>query len=333
MSALEGAILYEELGRSLAPTPHFVSAVMSAGVLLRAGTDEQRQSLLPRIATGEIVMTTAWIEPHHGFGPEGDHADARRPTVTTSCSTARSGTCRSRRRPTASSCSPGPMPASTCSRVDAKADGITTSQQLTIAADAQFEVAFDGVRVSAASRIGAPDDGFHTLLPYGVAGAADGVVYAGLQDNGEIRIEPDGRQSAIFGGDGIFTLVDPANSDIAYDELPEAGINVTTDGGVTWTDIDPLLDNASFYAPIVMDPADSNHIVVGGREIAETLVGTGDDDPRRRPDRLLEGLALRLRPRHEGTDRGREPGLGAWRPRRRRLRRLLRRLRRGPRQG
>ena len=34
MSALEGAVVYEELGRALAPSPHFVSAVMSAGVLL-----------------------------------------------------------------------------------------------------------------------------------------------------------------------------------------------------------------------------------------------------------------------------------------------------------
>ena len=123
------------------------------------------------------------------------------------------------------------------------------------------------------------NDGFHTLLPYGVAGAADGVVYAGLQDNGEMRIEPDGRQTAIYGGDGIFTLVDPANSDIAYDELPEAGINVTTDGGVSWSAMDPLLDNASFYAPLVMDPKDANHIVVGGREIAETESGPETTSP------------------------------------------------------
>ena len=29
MSALEGAVVYMELGRALAPTPHFVSAVMA----------------------------------------------------------------------------------------------------------------------------------------------------------------------------------------------------------------------------------------------------------------------------------------------------------------
>src|SRR5471030_142099 len=47
MTALEGAVVYEELGRALAPTPHFVSAVMGAGVLQRAGSDEQKQAWLP----------------------------------------------------------------------------------------------------------------------------------------------------------------------------------------------------------------------------------------------------------------------------------------------
>lgn len=123
------------------------------------------------------------------------------------------------------------------------------------------------------------NDGFHTLLPYGVAGSSDGVVYAGLQDNGEMRVEPGGRQTAIYGGDGIFTLTDPKNSDIAYEELPEAGVNVTTDGGVSWSNIDPLLDNPSFYAPLVMDPENAQHLVVGGREIAETTHGPDTTSP------------------------------------------------------
>ena len=69
-------------------------------------------------------------------------------------------------------------------------------------------------------------DGFHTLLPYGAARPEDGVVYAGLQDNGEMRISPAGRQVEVFGGDGVFTVVDPDNSNIAYEELPEAGTNL-----------------------------------------------------------------------------------------------------------
>ena len=116
-------------------------------------------------------------------------------------------------------------------------------------------------------------DGFHTLLPYGVAASGDGVVYAGLQDNGEIRIAPNGRQTEVFGGDGVFTQVDPRHSNIAYEELPEAGINVTSDGGKTWRSMDPFVDNASFYAPLVMDPANPKHLLTGGRQIVETTSG------------------------------------------------------------
>lgn len=121
--------------------------------------------------------------------------------------------------------------------------------------------------------------GFHTLLPYGVAGSADGTVYAGLQDNGEIRIDPNGHQVEVFGGDGVFTQVDPHNSDIAYEELPEAGVNLTTDGGKTWSDIDPFVDNPSFYAPLVMDPTNSKHLLTGGREIVESTHGPQTTSP------------------------------------------------------
>src|ERR1700712_983716 len=56
MSALEGAVVYMELGRALAPTPLFVSAVMSAGVLLRAGSDAQKKAWLPKIASGDAIV-------------------------------------------------------------------------------------------------------------------------------------------------------------------------------------------------------------------------------------------------------------------------------------
>lgn len=70
-SLLEAAIVYEELGAALAPSPHFVSAVMAGGLIARAGTEDQRQQLLPSIASGETVVTVAWTEPNHGFGPAG----------------------------------------------------------------------------------------------------------------------------------------------------------------------------------------------------------------------------------------------------------------------
>src|SRR3954471_2222566 len=74
LSMLDAVVMYQELGRSLAPSPHFVSSVMSAGVLRRAGTDTQQQDWLPRLASGQAIITAAWLEPGGGFGPAGVQA-------------------------------------------------------------------------------------------------------------------------------------------------------------------------------------------------------------------------------------------------------------------
>ena len=63
MSLIEGVALYEELGRALAPTPHFVSAVLSGGVLAAAGSDAHKEEWLRPVASGEAILTPAWLEP------------------------------------------------------------------------------------------------------------------------------------------------------------------------------------------------------------------------------------------------------------------------------
>ena len=69
--ALEMAIVYEEFGRALAPSPHWASCVLSATLLELAGTDAQQAALLPGIASGETIVVPATLEPKNGFGPEG----------------------------------------------------------------------------------------------------------------------------------------------------------------------------------------------------------------------------------------------------------------------
>lgn len=115
--------------------------------------------------------------------------------------------------------------------------------------------------------------GFNTLLPYDVAMAKDGTVWAGLQDNGHIKIKPTGQQFMTFGGDGTFAEVDPDNSDIAFEATPGGVMRATTDGGKTWTDISPPITNARFVNPFELDPLDARHLVTGGNEIVETVVG------------------------------------------------------------
>jgi alkylation response protein AidB-like acyl-CoA dehydrogenase len=152
MSALEGAIVYSELGRALAPTPHFVSAVMAGNVLLRAGTEEQKQTWLPRIASGEAILTTAWLEPGNGFGPKGVQLRAEHGVL--------DGV--KRHVPFASASTAMLVLARTGAGendiglflVEPSADGVSLRQDKTIASDAQYEVTFHDVRVPETARIG-----------------------------------------------------------------------------------------------------------------------------------------------------------------------------------
>ncbi|HEX6458813.1 MAG TPA: hypothetical protein VF032_07845 [Thermoleophilaceae bacterium] len=113
----------------------------------------------------------------------------------------------------------------------------------------------------------------HTLQPYDAEMAKDGTVYAGLQDNGELKIQPDQQQFAIYGGDGFFTAVDPDNSNIAYEEYTGGAISVTKDGGKNWMSMDPQLTSPQFSNPFIMDPTDANHLITAGRDVEETTAG------------------------------------------------------------
>lgn len=69
--ALEMAIVYEEFGRSLAPSPHWASCVLSAKLLELAGTAQQQENFLSGIASGDTIIVPAHLEPKNGFGAEG----------------------------------------------------------------------------------------------------------------------------------------------------------------------------------------------------------------------------------------------------------------------
>ena len=159
MTCLEAAILYEELGRSLAPSPHFASAVIAAGLLVAAGSEDQKQHWLPQVVSGEAVLTPAWIEPHHGFGPDGVQATAR----PEGDAVVLDGT--KWHVPYASSATRLVVLARGAEGVelylvDPRAEGVTVDQQLTIASDTQYAVTLHGVRVPVSDRVGGPGSGW-----------------------------------------------------------------------------------------------------------------------------------------------------------------------------
>jgi alkylation response protein AidB-like acyl-CoA dehydrogenase len=161
---LEATILYEELGRSLAPSPHFPSAVMGAGALLLAGSDAQKRSWLPRLASGEAILSPAWLEADGGFGARGVQLAAVRDGDTYRLSGVK------RHVPFASAATrllvlartgPGERDVDLF-LVDPRAAGVRMAQQKSLAADTQYRVDLDGVRVAAAERVGAERSGWAT---------------------------------------------------------------------------------------------------------------------------------------------------------------------------
>jgi alkylation response protein AidB-like acyl-CoA dehydrogenase len=162
MGLLEGVVLYEELGRALAPVPHFSSCVASAGAIAAGGSAAQQAEWLPRIAAGEVVLAPAWLEPDGSFGPRGVQARAR----------AHDGgvvlTGVKRHVPFAAAATRLLVLARTGDDdtdiglflVDPAADGVTLTQQTTIAADTQYRVELDRVPVAEDDRIGGATSGW-----------------------------------------------------------------------------------------------------------------------------------------------------------------------------
>lgn len=161
LTLLEGALVYEELGRALAPTPHFVSCVLAAKVLLEAGSEAQQNEWLPKIADGSAILTTAWLEPQRGFGEAGIALQAK------SEGDGFKLTGRKRNVPYASSADRLIVLARTDAGVDLflvdpQAQGIEMKQLLSQSREAQYQIDFDGVSVSAADRIGDAGTGWQT---------------------------------------------------------------------------------------------------------------------------------------------------------------------------
>jgi alkylation response protein AidB-like acyl-CoA dehydrogenase len=164
MSMLEGVIVYEELGRSVAPTPHLVTCVLAAGAIARAGSAEQQAAWLPPIVAGDAILTPAWLEPENGFGPRGVELRA----VPDGDGFTLTGT--KQHVQFASAASQFVVLARTGDGetdvdlflVAPDAAGVTLTQKMSISSDTQYRVDFDGVRVSAADRIGDAGTGWAT---------------------------------------------------------------------------------------------------------------------------------------------------------------------------
>jgi alkylation response protein AidB-like acyl-CoA dehydrogenase len=70
-SFIELGIVLEEMGRVLLCAPYFSSVVLAANAILNVGTDDQKKTLLPGIASGDTIATLAFTEPSGKWDPSG----------------------------------------------------------------------------------------------------------------------------------------------------------------------------------------------------------------------------------------------------------------------
>jgi len=162
MTMLDAVVVYTELGRALAPSPHFVSSVMSGGVLALAGSPAQHAEWLPKISAGEAIITTAWLEPGGGFGAQGVQLTAtadgdgwRLDGVKRHVPFAKAA-----HRLLVLARTPSSQPS--LFLVDPNAPGVTLTQQMTISSDTQYRVDIEGVQVGADALVGTAGDGWAT---------------------------------------------------------------------------------------------------------------------------------------------------------------------------
>lgn len=159
------AVVLEEMGRVCLISPFFSTVVLGASAIIEAGSDDQKQRLLPDIAEGKSILTLALTEPSARYT-----ADA----VTVKAKPQNGGfvihgtklfvpdahvsdylVCVARTKEAGN-----PQDAITLFLVDIKSPGISCKPLKTIAGDKQCEVTFDNVRVSEESVLGEVDKGW-----------------------------------------------------------------------------------------------------------------------------------------------------------------------------
>jgi alkylation response protein AidB-like acyl-CoA dehydrogenase len=156
MSLVDGALVYTELGRALSPVPHLVSCVIAAEVLRRAGSDQHQREWLARICAGDAIITVAWLEPGSGYRREGIGTSATRDGDGWRLRGHKRhvGFARAADRLLTLATGPDGL---LLALVDPARDGVTLTQQLSVAGDTQYAVQLDDVRVDDGDVIGGVD--------------------------------------------------------------------------------------------------------------------------------------------------------------------------------
>lgn len=172
-SILELAVLYEEMGRAMFPSPHLSTVALCGLTILAAGSEEQKTDLLPKIVNGDSILALALTEPQSSWDGKAWNAEGVTvPATPDGDDYIIDGTklfvhdahvadyllCVTR-----TSDESQPEKGITLFLVDAKSSGISYTLLKTTADDKQSEVVFDKVRVPGKNIVGQLNGGWPPL--------------------------------------------------------------------------------------------------------------------------------------------------------------------------
>ncbi len=176
---LDLGLVFEEVGRALYPSPLFTTIALGALPVLDAGTETQRKAILPKVASGDLIMTLALTETTNSWEPSGVNLTAKK----TGDGFALNGTklfienAHVADRMLVVARTSTKADGVTVFIVDGKTSGISMTPLKTIGSDRQFEVTFKDVRVKAADVLGKVDGGWpvidHAIARAGALQAAE----------------------------------------------------------------------------------------------------------------------------------------------------------------
>lgn len=198
LSLLDLAVLFEEFGRAAMPSPMFCNTVAALAVA-EYGTGEQKKSILPGVATGDLILTLALAEPEVNYEPrfvatravpkDGGFAITGTKLMVPYAHVAAYLLVVARTEG-----NPGDDSGLTVFIVDSKAPGVVVPPPMdTIARDKQFEIQMDNVSVSSSDILGSLNEGLP--LVENILGKATAIQCAemvgGAQQALEITAEHD----------------------------------------------------------------------------------------------------------------------------------------------
>jgi alkylation response protein AidB-like acyl-CoA dehydrogenase len=167
-SLTDMSCVYDEMGQVLLPGPYLSSAMICGNIILEAGTEEQKQQLLPDIGRGEKISALALTEPDYGWGPECIHLTAAKKEgdyilngvkrFVHDAQISDQIICVARTRK-----SRNPAHGITLFLVDAKSAGLSCRNISAFSGEKLNELTFDAVKVPAANIIGEKDQGWAAL--------------------------------------------------------------------------------------------------------------------------------------------------------------------------